>query len=194
MQKPNSYDSTQSQGGFTPIELGGHFAVVKKVEETTSSTGRPMIKVAIDFDKNDIQPEYFMESFKSDIRPEKKWPYQATQYILCEDNDGNCSRQFKTFVSAVEKSNNAQCVWGDGFAKWFTNKKIGVVYGEVEEEYNGQTNMRRRLRWFCEYSKADKAGVPEARYLSASSAPAASVSTTGTPTFMPETDSEEIPF
>ena len=60
-----------------------------------SKNGKDMIKVSFDFAKNDKQPGYFEKAFRDDIRPEKKWPNQATQYILTEDAEGNCSRSFK---------------------------------------------------------------------------------------------------
>ena len=46
MLKPNNYDNTQSLGGFTPIELGGHILVIKKIEEVKSKTGKDMIKIS----------------------------------------------------------------------------------------------------------------------------------------------------
>ena len=99
MNKPNNYDNTQAAGEFTPVELGGHKLIIKQVTETTSKTGKPMIVVLFDFAPDDKQPGYFMEQFKNDIRPDKKWPNQATNYILTEDNDGNCNRSFKTFMN-----------------------------------------------------------------------------------------------
>lgn len=165
MQRPNNYENTQASGEFIPIELGGHTAVIKRVEETTSKTGRPMIKVAIDFDTADIQPDYFRKQFDADTRDGKTWPFQAVQYILTEDNDGNCSRSFKTFISCVEKSNNASVEWGDAFERWFKNKKVGVVYGEKEEEYNGEIKTRRRIRYFCQYDKAKDASIPDKQFL-----------------------------
>ena len=102
MQKPNSYDQVQV-GDFTPIELGGHHAIIKDVKEQKTKTGKDMIAVAIDFAKNDKQPGYFMDSFEKDIRPDKKWPYQAIQYIVVVDKDGKTSRSFKAFITAFEK-------------------------------------------------------------------------------------------
>lgn len=101
MKKPNNYENTQVQGEFTPVELGGHKLVIKKVEERMSKTNRPMIVVYFDFAPGDKQAGYFEEVFANDIRPEKKWPNQGTNYILTEDNDGNCSRSFKTFLSSM---------------------------------------------------------------------------------------------
>lgn len=189
MNKPMGYEETQISGEFIPVNAGGHTAIIKGLEETTSKSGKPMIKVAIDFDKNDDQPEYFSNLFASDDRPDKKWPFNAVQYILTEDNDGKCSRSFKSFISSVERSNNAECVWGAGFAKWFLGKKIGAVYGIVEEEYNGKVTSRRRIRYFCQYDKAKDASVPEPKLLN--TAPA--VTNEG---FMdiPDNAGDSIPF
>lgn len=191
MQKPNNYEETQITGDYTPVELGGHTAVIKNVEEMTSRTGKPMIKVSFDFDKADSQPEYFMQSFKADIRPDKKWPFQGTNYIMSEDQNGACSKSFKTFINCVEKSNNAECVWGDKFAAWFKGKKVGVVFGEVEEEYNGETKMRRRIRFFCQYDSAKTANVPDAKYLSESTS---NTSTSNGFVNVPDGAEDEIPF
>lgn len=188
MQKPNGYDQTTAGGDFTPINLGGHTAIIKRVKETTSKSGRPMIQIAIDFDSQDTQPNYFTQAFQNDDRPEKKWPYQGTHYILTEDNDGKCGRSFKSFITSVERSNNADCDWGPNFEKWFLNKKVGVVYGEVEEEYNGEIKTRRRIRWFCNYDKANGAQIPAKKMLQGMP-----VANTGF-TSVPEGVDEEIPF
>ena len=106
--------------------------------------------------------------------------------------DGNCSRMFKSFITAFEKSNNCEAIWGDGFAKQFKNKKIGAIYGEVENEYNGKTTMRHEFRFFCEDAKADDAKVPDPVYLDKSKTAAAQQSDD----FMaiPDGTEEDLPF
>ena len=165
MQKPNNFDNTRVGGDFTPIELGGHHIIIKNVEETTSKACNPMLKISFDFAKNDRQPGYMTKEYKNDIRPDKKWPHAGTQYILVEDKEGNCSKSFKSFITAFESSNSCDAKWGDGFAAQFKNKKIGGVYGEVENEYNGKTSMRHELRWFCSDDKVDDVKIPEPKYL-----------------------------
>ena len=165
MQKPNNFENTKVGGDFTPIIVGGHHMVIKNVEETTSKGGKAMLKVSFDFAKNDSQPEYIMNEFKNDIRPDKKWPHVGTAYILTEDNDGNCSKKFKGFITSFERSNNCEAVWGEKFAAQFKNKKIGGVFGKVENEYNGKVTMRTELRWFCEDGRADSADIPAEKYL-----------------------------
>ena len=170
MVKPNNYDEVKASGEFTPVELGGHKMVVKKVEERMSSTNKPMIVVFFDFDKSDKQPDYFMESYKNDIRPDKKWSNQATQYILSEDPDGNCSRNFKTFCSCIENSNPGFSCWKSDNTFDFDgikNKKIGGVFGEQMDYYNGAEKKKRVLRWFVSIDKVSSAEVPAMSYSSA---------------------------
>ena len=162
MQKPTNYDETQAGGEFTPVELGGHKLIIKQVNETKSKTGKDMIVVLFDFAEDDKQPGYFMEQFQNDIRPDKKWPNQATQYILTEDADGKCTRNFKTFTTCVEHSNAGFSVqWGDKFCQCFKGKKIGGVFGEQMDYYNGEEKKKRVLRWFVSLDKVADATIPD---------------------------------
>lgn len=162
MQKPNNYENTQAQGEFTPVELGGHKLIIKQVNETVSKKGKQMIVVLFDFAPDDIQPGYFTKQFRDDIRPDKKWPNQATQYILTEDENGDCSRSFKTFITCVEHSNSGFTTqWGDAFAKQFKNKKIGGVFGSQMDYYDGKEKEKRVLRWFISVDKVTDAKIPE---------------------------------
>ena len=167
MNKPSGYDEVKVGGDFTPIELGGHHLVIKGVREEKSKNGKDMIVVAFDTAKNDKQPAYFSDLFEKDIRPEKKWPNNGTQYILTMDSQdpSKTSRSFKSFITSFEKSNDCEAVWGDKFCAQFKGKKIGGVFGLVEEEYNGEVKQRHKLRWFCEDTRADEANVPEAKLL-----------------------------
>lgn len=162
MQKPTNYDKTQAQGDWQPIEIGGHKLVIKQVSEKQSKTGKPMIVVLLDFAEDDKQPGYFSEQFANDIRPDKKWPNQATQYILVNGDDGNCTRNFKTFTTCVEHSNAGfQVQWGDKFCQCFKGKKIGGVFGEQMDYYNGEEKKKRVLRWFVSLDKVADAAVPD---------------------------------
>lgn len=167
MNKPSGYDEVKVGGDFTPIELGGHHLVIKGVREEKSKTGKDMIVVAFDTAKNDKQPEYFSDLFEKDIRPDKKWPNNGTQYILTMDSQDSSktSRSFKSFITSFEKSNDCEAVWGEKFCAQFKGKKIGGVFGLVEEEYNGEVKQRHKLRWFCEDARADEANVPEVKLL-----------------------------
>lgn len=163
MQKPSNYDETKENGAFTPVNLGGHKMVIKQVSEKKNKNGGDMIVVLFDFAQDDAQAGYFMQQFQDDIRPDKKWPNQATQYINVNDNEGKCSRDFKTFCTCAEHSNA-------GFAAWksdntfnfegFKNKKIGGVFGEQLDYYNGKETTKRVLRWFVSMDKVADAQIP----------------------------------
>ena len=163
MNKPNGYDNVKTER--ERVALGPHKAVIKNVEETQSKTGLPMIVVSIDFAPDDEQAGFFAKAYKADEREDKKWPFQANQYIVTETHDGNTMRSFKSFCTAFEDSNDTEIVWGSGFAAQFKGKKIGVTYGEVEEEYNGERKMRTRIRWFFGIKKFDEQVIPAPQYL-----------------------------
>lgn len=162
MQKPNGYDEAQVQGEFTPVELGGHQLIIKNVSERQSSNGKPMVVVSFDFAPDDAQAGYFMEQFKNDIRPNKKWPNQATQYILVYDENGMTSRSFKTFTTCVENSNAGFITqWGEKYCDQYKNKKLGGVFGEQMDFYDGKEKKKRVLRWFCSSDKVTDAQIPD---------------------------------
>lgn len=163
MNKPNNYAETQASGEWTPVELGGHKMVIKQVSQKQSANGKDMIVVLFDFAQDDAQAGYFMESYKNDIRPDKKWSNQATQYILTTDNDGKCSKSFKTFCTCVENSNTGFSCWKSDDTFDFDgikNKKIGGVFGEQMDFYNGEEKKKRVLRWFCSIDKVADADIP----------------------------------
>ena len=193
MQKPKLFDETRT-ARFERIMTGPHKAVIKQVEERKSAAGKDMIAVYIDFDKDDVQPGYFSEAYKADTREKKKWPYQAVQYILVTDNEGNTNRSFKQFVEAYEDSNDRQVVWGDNFGKQFVGAKIGVTYGDVEEEYEGQLHTRQRIRWFFKLEDIENESVPDLKPFKGNLAPAPA-SNTGTDWMdLSAVDDEDLPF
>lgn len=192
MKKPTNYENTQASGDFTPVSLGGHYAVIKNVSERETQHGDPMGVVSLDFDKKDEQAGYFTEQFKKDVRPDKKWPNQATNYITTEYN-GACTRSFKSFMKAYADSNGIKetdIKWGNDFAAQFKNKKIGVVFGNVEETYNGETKMRRKIRWFCDFNKVSEQKAP-ADKLEKTAATSGNKNDDG---FVDVNDTEELPF
>ena len=191
MNKPTGYDELQVGGDFTPAELGGHNMIIKGVREEKSKNGADMIVVAFDFAKNDKQPNYFSELFEKDIRPDKKWPNAGTSYILTMDSKdkSQVNKSFKRFITAFERSNGVTCDWGSKFCEQFKGKKIGGVFGIVEEEYNGQVKKRHKLRWFCEDDKAAAADIPNPKLLSGGS-----TSPAFDPTNIPDVSTDEVPF
>lgn len=171
MKKPNGYDEARESGEFTPVDPGGHYAIIKQVTETQSSTGKDMVVVLFDFCSPDAQAGYHTAAFEADTRDERKWPFNGSKYIMVNDfNDPNkTSRAFKTFCTCFEKSNGCSVKWGGAdWGKQFKNKKVGVVYGLEEHEYDGKTSMRSVPKWFCSWDSVSGARIPEPKYLNGS--------------------------
>ena len=159
-----NYDAVQASGAEREkIIVGGHKLIVKGVKERQNSKGGDMLVVAYDFASNDHQPGYFKKMFDADIRPEKQWPFLGTKYINVNDMQGNCSRDFKAFITSVERSNPGFVVDWDAvnFGEQFKSKMLGGVFGEVHDCYNGNEYTRVELRWFCDLANAPSAKVPE---------------------------------
>lgn len=199
MEMPKNYTAVKTSGDFTPVEVGGHHLIIKQVNETMSKTNKKMLVVLFDMATNDKQANYMSEEFKNDIRPEKKWPHAGTQYILVEDANGECTKNFKSFMTSFEKSNGCSAIWGEKFIGQFKNKKIGGVFGLVENEYNGKTTMRSELRWFCDDAKADTVTAPQPKLLGNTTNNTQSAPATGSASnindFMPVEDAgDEIPW
>ena len=161
MNKPSNYDNISLHRD--PIKLGGHYAVIKQVVETTSKTGKEQVVIYIDFDLQDEQRGYFENVYRSDTRSEKKWPIDGTMYITNNRQD-IYERNIKEFVTAVEESNNWEAKWMQDPAQWgaqFKNKKVGVVYGEEENVYRDELRINHKIRFFCDVHKALDQDVPK---------------------------------
>ena len=161
-EKPQGYDEVQAGGDFTPIELGGHKLIIKKIEEATASTGTKYLKVSFDTAPDDAQPNYYTEQWKNDTRDNKKWGGVAM--LFPTDREGKTSKTFKQFCTSIERSNNSQIQWGAGFETSIVGKKIGGVFGE--EEYignDGTVKTARKLFWWRSVEGLADAKVPDKR-------------------------------
>ena len=159
--KPAGYDEVQAGGDYTPIELGGHKLVVKRIEEIQKS-GYSYFKVSFDTASDDVQPNYYAEQYKNDTRDAKKWGGVAT--IFPTDREGKTSKTFKQFCTSIERSNNSQIQWGAFFEKSIVDKVVGGVFGE--EEYinaSGEVKTARKLFWWKSVDSIADAKIPEKR-------------------------------
>lgn len=186
-EKPAGYDEVQTGGDFTPIELGGHKLVIKKLEEVTSSNGNKYLKVSFDTAPDDKQPNYFAEQYKNDTRDTKKWGGVAT--LFPTDQQGKTSKTFKQFCTSIERSNNSKIQWGAGFEASIVGKVIGGIFGE--EEYlnqSGEVKTARKLFWWRSTEGLADAKVPEKRTLAQDNV------ATGNDFYTPDNIDEELPF
>ena len=186
-EKPAGYDEVQAGGDFTPIELGGHKLVIKKLEEVTASNGNKYLKVSFDTAPDDKQPNYSAEQYKNDTRDTKKWRGVAT--LFPTDQQGKTSKTFKQFCTSIERSNNSKIQWGAGFEASIVGKVIGGIFGE-EEYLNSMNEVKtaRKLFWWRSTEGLADAKVPEKRVLAQDNV------ATGNDFYTPDNIDEELPF
>ena len=187
MRIPNNFNSVVASLNYTPLALGGHVCKIIGAEETkTKTTGKDMLKIALDIAPGEEQAGYYQQKYDADDRPGKKWP--CVTYIVSEDNNGNTSRSLAGFVVAVEESN-------PGFAfPWdkpalLKGKLVGGVFGQ--EEYMGDDGKLRKstkVRWFQSKDTVKDAKVPELKKLKAGRTSAARVDT------FTDISTDDIPF
>lgn len=170
MQKPNDYDNVQEYGESKPLEPGGHILRILKVEETTSSTGKPMIVINFDTAERDKQPRYFKQRYDSDTRDPSQKAWGGRYWQLVYDTDGNTTnRGFKTFITAVEKSNSSsfKVQWGNKFCNCFKDKLVGGVFRR-EQFVTNKNNFAWSVKCIGFRSVAaidEGVDIPEDKYL-----------------------------
>lgn len=149
MNKPGDFDNVQPYEERRRLPAGGYVCEIKRAEEVKSSTGRDMVKLALEIAEGEYKGYFFDEytrakNFKDDV----KWPYEGTKWQMIYDKDGNTDRTFKGMVTSIE-AENVKVQWNDKFAKSITGAKVGVLFGEEEAEYNNLTYWRTVPKYFC---------------------------------------------
>lgn len=144
-RKPNDYDSVNI-GAYKILPAGGYICRILKAEETKSSTGKDMLKVAFDICDGEFSG-YFMESFQdrksaAEDPASVKWPFSGTKWILFLDNEGKTNRDFKRFCTALEDSGTQ--VWKNDTLDIGALKdaQVGVLFRREEHEYNNLKSWR----------------------------------------------------
>lgn len=136
MQKPIDFDEVQGYGERQPLPPGGYICRIMKVEETTAkSSGAEMLKISLDIAEGEYK-DYYAKGYRSDTRPDKKWGCSVYQLTYDPVNPRSTNKGFKTFTTAVCKSNQGFVIpWGDKFGEGFKNKIVGVIFRR--EQYIG---------------------------------------------------------
>ena len=169
LKKADNYDEIEVNQEFTPLELGGHKGIIKKVEEYTSEiSGNTSLKVAVDTDSTDKQPHYYQEQFDNNTNADKKWSTGATKYVSLKE-DENSVRMLKAFITAVENSNpNFTYDWNKDINQ-LNGKKVGLVFGwEEYEKQDGSIGTATKLTQFRSIDKVDNVKIPKVKLLDGS--------------------------
>lgn len=166
LKKAENYDEIVLNEDFTPLELGGHKGIIKKVEEYTSQiSGNTSLKVEVDTDKTDKQPNYYQEQYDNNTNMDKKWSTGATKYVSLKE-DENCIKMLKGFITAVENSNpNFTYDWKKDTDQ-LKGKKVGLIFGlEEYEDQEGKLKTATKLTQFRSIDKVDNAKIPKVKKL-----------------------------
>lgn len=153
-KKSKNYDSVSAFGEseFKTLPSGGYVCRLMFAEEMTDKNGNPMLHVAWDIIDGEYK-NYFMDTFharkkamadKPDAK-EVKYPFEGQKWISILDYEDKTkeSSRFKGFCSALE--NSGADIWmpnGELNLEEVGKAEVGVVYQNVEHEYNGKTYWR----------------------------------------------------
>ena len=166
LKKPSNYDEIQVNEDFTPIEIGGHKGIIKKVEEYTSPvSGNTSLKVEVDTDKTDKQPNYFQEQYDNNTNMDKKWSPSAVKFVSLKEEE-NCIKMLKAFITSVENSNNGFTFDWEKDVNQLVGKKVGLIFGlEEYEDQEGKLKTARKITQFRSIDKVDNAKIPKVKLL-----------------------------
>jgi hypothetical protein len=171
-KKPNDYDDIKV-GDYRILPAGGYICRILKAEETKSSTGKDMLKVAFDICDGEYTG-YFLDQFQdrraaAEDPATVKWPFNGTKWILLTDSEGKTNRDFKAFCTALEDSGVQ--VWKNNIldAAGLKDAQIGIIFRREEHEWNNLTSWRTVPYRFRSVESIDKGDykVPEDKALPA---------------------------
>lgn len=160
------YDSVQVGGGFKALPGGGYVVYIKKAQMTNNSNGLPMVEALVDIAEGDYKG-YFGDLYRSRLGndPNAKYPYNGILRITAVDENGNTKKNFKSFCTAVEQSNDMTLPrHDDAFLKALAGKFVGVLY--QREEYvgnDGNNHWSTKPKWYrnVETIRSGKFTAPE---------------------------------
>ena len=153
-KKSKNYDDVTAFGDsdFRTLPKGGYICRLMMAEEIQDRNGNPMLHIAFDIIEGEYK-NYFMDTFHARKKAnadnpnakETKWPFEGQKWIQILDYEDKTreSRQFKGFCTAVE--NSGADIWtpsGELNLEEVKSAEVGVVYQNVEHEYNGKTYWR----------------------------------------------------
>lgn len=205
------YDKVKVGGDFTALPGGGYVVYIKKAQMTTNSNNLPMVEVMIDVSEGDFAG-YFQALYKDRLMndPNAKYPYNGILRITAVDENGNTKKNFKSFCTAVEKSNDMQLPRHDeAFLKALAGKYVGVLYQREEYEgSDGKNHWSTKPKWYRDvetirsgrYTKPEDVPLSETYGTGFSEVSSAVTDMFGVePTFTGQTDTfsaaeDDIPF
>lgn len=119
---------------YEPLPAGGYEAIVKDAEEING-----YLKISFDIFSGEYK-DYFKNNYINQNSENKKWKGVYRLFIPKDDGterDSFTKSKFNDAIAAFEESNNGyHWAWDE---KSLKNKKIGVLFGNKEWEWEGRT-------------------------------------------------------
>lgn len=169
LKKPSNYDDVQVNQEFERLELGGHKGIIKNVVEYTSTiSGKTSLKVEVDTDKDDKQPNYYQKQYDENTNSDKKWSPAGTKYVPLGSEE-NQVKMLKSFITAIENSNNGFEYNWEKDVDQLKGKKVGLVAG-IEEytDSEGKTKTATKIVQFRSLDKVEGISIPRVKLLDGS--------------------------
>lgn len=150
MQKPSGYDNVQAREfGIIYPKADAYVFGIRKVEDTTSSTGKSMTVLTLDIARGRFKNFYFDQTKKSTDGKER----YLKMYVLADDDPKSVAK-LKGIIAAIEKSN-------PGFVfDWNNQSLVGKLVGGMlqEKQYyksNGTIGETVKISYLCSIESAE---------------------------------------
>lgn len=148
-------------GDYETLELGGHICIIRNADKYIGFTGNESLRIQVDTDRSDKQPNFFKKQFENDTRDDKKWPNGATKYYsLKEENLG----MLKGLTTAVEKS-NPNYKFNMEESTLIGKKIVGVFGWEEYEKQDGSVGVATKLTQIRSIDKLNEVKIPKVKKL-----------------------------
>jgi len=134
------YSTTRAYTDSEQLPRGGYVCKIIGAKVIENQYGQS-IKVAFDIEEGEHKG-YFQHKYDGNTNEDRKWPGVYLLNIPADDGserDGWTKRRFKTFIEALEASNNNYHF--DWDETKFKGKLIGLVFNYRQYEYEGRVGF-----------------------------------------------------
>lgn len=144
MQKFEFKKEKITTGENAPLPAGGYVAKILNAEESSNDHG---VSIIISFDIIEGEhTEHFRKQYLGSQYEDKKW--KGNYYLPVPDEKSKYpesqKKKFGNFIACVEESNKGYSWNWD--VKSLKDKKIGVIFGNVEYDFNGHRGWTTKCK------------------------------------------------
>lgn len=138
IRKPNDWENVQAFSERRKLPVGAYVCKIKQASVKNTEWG-DQLNVLYDIEDGEYAG-FYAEDFKGQQPEKKKWKGVLRFWLPKDDGtekDGFAKSKLKGFITVVENSNRGFTFnWDE---RSLAGKLIGVIYQNVEWEYNNKT-------------------------------------------------------